>query len=139
METDSVIHSIGQKYQKFLIPTEEKISLHQFHFLMYLKRQESCTPSEIAKLYDITLGAVTGFVDRLYKLGLITRERSDQDRRLVLIKLSEEGESQLAFFDQRLSTIHQHILNRLGEEEIELLNQHLIRYLQVLDEVSDLR
>lgn len=136
-ETQAMLHTIGQKYQRYLLPKEGPISFQQFHFLMFLQRKVSCTPSEIAKQFDITMGAVTGFVDRLYKLNLITRERSEQDRRLVVIELSEEGKNQLANFEKRLFEVHQQIKQRLGEQEIELLNQHLARYQQVLLEIVE--
>ena len=67
------------------------LSMHQMMFFKYLERRVTCTPSDIAQQFGITLGVVTGFVDRLYKLGLITRKRSEEDRRVVIIQLSPRG------------------------------------------------
>lgn len=136
-ETQVLLHTIGQKYERYLLPKEGSISLHQFHALKFLEQKKSCTPSEIAKQFNITLGAVTGFVDRLYKQNLIRRERSEEDRRLVVLELSEEGMNQLANFEKRLFEVHRQIKEKLGEKEIELLNQHLARYQQALLEIVE--
>lgn len=136
-ETDFLLRTIWQKYQMYLIPKESQLSPHQVYFLKFLDRKKSCTPSEIAEQFDITLGAVTGFMDRLYKLGLITRARSEEDRRLVIIKLSEEGEHELQVFENHRAQIHQKLLDLLGEDEIQCLNQHMTRFRQVLGEISE--
>ena len=90
-ETDLIFRKVWKKYQYYLMPRESDISMHQMLFLKYLEVKETCTPSEIAQQLGITLGAVTGFVDRLYKIGLITRNHSEEDRRVVLIQLSPKG------------------------------------------------
>ena len=75
--------------------------MHQMMFLKYLERRVTCTPSDIAQQFGITLGAVTGFVDRLHKLGLITRTRSEEDRRVVIIQLTAEGSESLNTFEEQ--------------------------------------
>lgn len=39
----------------------------------------------------ISFPSVTGIIDRLYKENLVERTHSEQDRRLVLVKLTAEG------------------------------------------------
>lgn len=39
----------------------------------------------------ISFPSVTGIIDRLYKENLVERTHSEQDRRLVLVKLTDEG------------------------------------------------
>ncbi|WP_010275012.1 MarR family winged helix-turn-helix transcriptional regulator [Paenibacillus senegalensis] len=63
----------------------------QIFLLMILSRHESVKASDIASRIGITYGAVTGMTDKLLSLGLITRERSVDDRRVVLISITEEG------------------------------------------------
>lgn len=136
-ETQVMLHTIGQKFERCLQAKDGSISLHQFHFLNYIERNKSCTPSEIAKHFGITLGAVTGFVDRLFKQNLITRERSEEDRRLVVIQLSEEGHKQLNLLNERMLDVYRKMGEELGEDEIEVFNRHLARILRVLTELED--
>ncbi|MEA4902002.1 MarR family transcriptional regulator [Desulfitobacterium sp.] len=136
-ETQVMLHMIGQKFERCLQAKDGSISLHQFHFLNYIERSNSCTPSEIAKHFGVTLGAVTGFVDRLFKQNLITRERSEEDRRLVVIQLSEEGRKQLNLLNERMLDVYHKMEEQLGEDEIEVFNRHLARILRVLTELED--
>ncbi len=81
-------------------------------------------------------GAATGFIDRVYKLGLITRTRSEEDRRLVLIRLTPEGVSQLQAFEQQQKQKHRDIINKIGLPEIIAMNQSLEKFLKVLVELG---
>lgn len=45
----------------------------------------------MAELLRITSGAVTGIADRLIEHGFINRARSDLDRRIVLLEITDEG------------------------------------------------
>jgi DNA-binding MarR family transcriptional regulator len=47
--------------------------------------------SEIAETTLITKGGITGILDRLEARGLVQREGSRDDRRRILIQLTEEG------------------------------------------------
>lgn len=47
--------------------------------------------SVMAELLQITSGAVTGIADRLINFGYIDRERSEEDRRIVLLTITDEG------------------------------------------------
>ncbi|GKU75612.1 hypothetical protein L3i20_v200090 [Paenibacillus sp. L3-i20] len=49
--------------------------------------------TSLAENLSITNGAITGVADRLIELGYVTRERSEQDRRAVVLKLTENGEA----------------------------------------------
>ena len=51
--------------------------------------------SEIASKLEITLGGVTSLADRMEKAQLIERKRSEKDRRVVRLALTEEGKSLL--------------------------------------------
>lgn len=132
-----LFRKIWQQYQVYLMPEGSQASPHQMYFLKLLEREKTLTPSEIAQQFGITLGAVTGFVDRLHKLGLITRTRSEADRRLVLIQLTPEGVSQLQAFEQQREQKHKDILKGIGLPEIMAMNQSLERFLKVLEDLGE--
>lgn len=46
---------------------------------------------KLAEEVDLSASTVVGIVDRLEKKGLLRRDRSTQDRRQVLISVTEEG------------------------------------------------
>lgn len=135
-ETDLLFRRVWKKYQYYLMPKESELSMHQMMFLKYLQRRETCTPSDIAQQLGITLGAVTGFVDRLYKLGFITRTRSEEDRRVVLIQLSPQGIEPLNAFEKERETKFVRIFKKLDALQVAELNKALEQLNAVLDSLA---
>lgn len=133
-ETDRLLRTVWKKYQFFLMPKESDVSLHQMLFLKYLEGKETCKPSEIAQRFGITLGAVTGFVDRLHRLGLITRTRSEEDRRVVLIKLSSKGIEILNAFVKERQLKFSRLYDNFDSLQLSELNKALEHLNKVLDE-----
>jgi DNA-binding MarR family transcriptional regulator len=70
------------------------MSLGRFKTLILLHRYspEGLKPTELAEKISVTRGNMTGLLDGLEKSGLIYREDCQDDRRIVYIRLSEEGQ-----------------------------------------------
>jgi DNA-binding MarR family transcriptional regulator len=134
-ETDHLFRAVWKKYQSYLMPEDGDLSMHQMMFLKYLERRVTCTPSDIAQQFGITLGAVTGFIDRLYKLGFITRTRSEEDRRVVIIGLSPKGIEPLKVFKEESKTKFALIFEKLDVLQIAELNMSLEQLNVVLDDL----
>ncbi|NQT32236.1 MAG: MarR family transcriptional regulator, partial [Candidatus Omnitrophica bacterium] len=58
-----------------------------------LRVKGSCTMSELARTLNFTMSAVTGIIDKMIKAGLVKRERSKTDRRVVEVMLLEKGKN----------------------------------------------
>ena len=56
-----------------------------------LLRNNGITLSKLAKAVSLNLSTVNGIVDRLETKGLLTRRRSDVDRRKVLLHITDAG------------------------------------------------
>ena len=69
---------------------EPQLSKSHVYLLAYTVQGE-CTVTDIANHLEITLSAVTSLVDKLCNAGLVARFRSEEDRRVVYLKLTEEG------------------------------------------------
>jgi DNA-binding MarR family transcriptional regulator len=50
------------------------------------------TAGELADLTGLTTGAITGVIDRLEKAGLVCRDKDPNDRRRVIIRLTNDPE-----------------------------------------------
>lgn len=53
---------------------------------------EGCTMSDLKRDLDVTTGAITGLIDRLEGQGLVARVPSQEDRRVVFLKLTDAGD-----------------------------------------------
>lgn len=66
------------------------LSPQQFFILVYAE-DSSPSMSEIAKETDHTTAAVTGIVDRMVEDGLLEREHSKEDRRVIRVYTTAKG------------------------------------------------
>jgi len=69
------------------------ITSQQASILFMVATGKCLLAAELAREYGIDASAVTRLVDRLEKRGLLTRVRSSEDRRVVRLALTPEGQS----------------------------------------------
>jgi len=67
------------------------ITARQATLLWLVKRSPGLSLAELASEEGISAPAMSGHVDRLERAGLIERVRSDDDRRRVGLRLTEDG------------------------------------------------
>src|ERR1700682_4381043 len=61
--------------------------------LMRMRISSGSTVAELARWMQVDAGAMTRLLDRLEKKGLCKRVRSTEDRRVVQVELTREGEA----------------------------------------------
>ena len=69
------------------------ITSQQGSILFMVASGKCLLAAELAREYGIDASAVTRLVDRLEKRGLLNRVRSNEDRRVVRLALTPEGQS----------------------------------------------
>ncbi len=67
------------------------VSFPQFFLLAYLDEKEVITMSAIAQKMAHTTAAATGLVARLESRGYVTRASAPEDRRKVMVCITEKG------------------------------------------------
>ncbi|PRY01657.1 MarR family winged helix-turn-helix transcriptional regulator [Allonocardiopsis opalescens] len=98
-----VLHVVGRLFrsaeigQRMIAEALRSLGLSygDFDVLNTLRRRgepAGTKPTELARSSLITSGAMTARLDRLDRLGLVRRERDPDDRRGVLVHLTERGE-----------------------------------------------
>ena len=68
-----------------------KLTIPQIVTLYQLNDTDGCTAGGLAQRVYLSQATMTGIIDRLEKRGLVTRYRCVDDRRRVIISLTEEG------------------------------------------------
>lgn len=113
-------------------------TLPRFDYLAQLEREpDGLTMGALSKRMMVTGGNVTGLTDQLEKIGLVVREASPTDRRVILIKITEQG---LAKFHEMARTHEQWIrelIGELDETEIDATLALLQRLKAHVSELSD--
>ena len=78
--------------EKALITAEFKnISVNDMHIIEAIGTGEPKNMSTVAKLMSVTVGTLTIAINNLVKKGYVSRVRSEEDRRVALIFLTEKG------------------------------------------------
>lgn len=105
----------------------KNISVNDMHIINAIGIHEAKNMTTVAKSLSVTVGTLTIAINNLVKKGYVRRVRSQEDRRVVLISLSETGESVFhhhkAFHDKMVLGI----LKDLNAQETEALTSALIK------------
>jgi DNA-binding MarR family transcriptional regulator len=67
------------------------ISMTHLHILWVLDHHGDLTMSRLAEMLDVSFSNATGLIDRMEERGLIERVRVPDDRRVVIVRVSEQG------------------------------------------------
>ena len=84
----------------------------------------------IASALGVSLATATGVVDRLVEKDMVTREGDPNDRRIVLIRLSDKGEKIITGLWQLARVNTEALLKALDQRKLQLLNEALSALLE---------
>lgn len=90
---------------------------------------QASTVAELARVCQMDAGATTRLLDRLEAKGLCRRVRSEEDRRVVNIELTDAGRSAASEIPVVLSSVQNAHLSGFTDEEFQTLKGYLRRIL----------
>jgi DNA-binding MarR family transcriptional regulator len=126
---ETLLMKLRQEAQNLNGP--ENLAAGQIFLLVKLCRKGICNASDVANLIGISSGAVTGMTDKLVSMGLIQRERSETDRRVVLFNITDKGK-------ETIQRIRDQRFNRLTELFRQISNNELETTINVFNKITDL-
>jgi DNA-binding MarR family transcriptional regulator len=97
------------------------ISMAQLHILYTLQRDGLMTMSRLADVLGVSLSNASGLVDRLEERGYIERTRVAEDRRIVLVRVTEAGTRMLQENDALSDGLMRDVLGRLDPAELPVI------------------
>ena len=83
--------------------------------------------TSVAKTLGVTTGTLTIAVNSLVKKGYVERVRSEEDRRVVLISLSEKGRKAYLHHQRFHEQMIEAIVEELSAEEQVVLEKALVK------------
>ena len=113
----------------------QTMPLSHVQVLTVLNEEGSMTVSDISRRFNIAKPNITPLVDRLSAAGLVERQRSTLDRRVVNIAIREEGRERLK---QTQNAIHNMIngwSDHITDDEFEELSAALDSMIRILSKV----
>jgi len=98
---------------------KEKLSFPQFFLLAYLSSEEFLAMSDIAHKMGHSTAAATGLVDRLEKLGFVERKQAAEDRRKIMVRITDAGIQMVANMRTEIAQSISTIMSDMDAEEAE--------------------
>jgi len=102
----------------------------QGRILALLKMRDGISTKDLSYLLEVRISSLNELLSKLEKAGYITREPSEQDRRVMLVKLTEKGRNE----QQPDPVDYGDIFSCLSEEEQNQFGAYLDRILKALQE-----
>jgi len=107
-----------------------EVTAAQFVIIATLADREVNSSAQLCKSFSYDPGAMTRMVDRLEAKGLVQRQRSSDDRRLVNLELTEAGKALLPKMKAISASIHNRFLRGFSTAEVKELEGYLCRILE---------
>ena len=99
----------------------KEISINDMHIIDAIGIQEARNMSAVAKTMSVTVGTLTTAINNLVKKGYVSRIRSAEAKRVVLLSLTEKGvaayQKHAVFHKQMVQTV----MDGFEGEEMEVL------------------
>lgn len=107
------------------------LSITDIHTLVAVGLHEKNPMKVAAARLDVTLATLTVAINRLEKMGFVRRERSDQDRRQVLLSLTASGRKAFLahrLFHEKMITAAVEGLNEAQQKALAAALAHVKRF-----------
>ncbi|RSN36748.1 MarR family transcriptional regulator [Amycolatopsis sp. WAC 04169] len=98
-------------------PADAEYSLSEARVIFELAQQDQTQVTDLRKRLDLDAGYASRLLVRLEGRGLLTRERSDEDARRQIVRLTENGRKAFAVLDERSVGRIGTLLGRFGDDE----------------------
>ena len=129
----AIIDQLGRNRFERVLP--DGLSIAGFsllnHFVRLNKTQD--TPSQLARAFQVTKGAMTNTIHRLEALGLVTISADPSDGRGKLVSITEAGRAARHDAIARLGPSLQQLAGLIDQQELEALVPTLMKLRAILD------
>jgi DNA-binding MarR family transcriptional regulator len=103
------------------------LTSQQIGVILTLADGRAHTPLELSREMSYDSGSMTRMLDRLEKKGFVTRERSESDRRIVELKLTQRGADAAAQLPAIGAAVLNEQLKDFSRAELDTLTSLLAR------------
>ena len=115
------------------------LSITEIHTIEAIGMYKSRTMSEIAQDLNITVGTLTIAINNLVRKGYAVRERSEKDRRVVMVGLTRKGKLAYRVHEKFHSDMVKYTIEGLNEEEEKVLINSLDKLSNFLKQKYNLK
>lgn len=110
--------------------TCSELSMAQFNLLMTVQSHENITVGELAAELGVSPPAVSVMVERLVERGFLVRERLSEDRRKVVLQMSQDEALHFARIEEQVLASFVDLVEEVGKQTAE-------QWVEVLQQVEE--
>ena len=110
------------KFFSFSIEAEEMKTI-ELYILLYVALKGPQNMSSLAKEYSMTKSNITLLVDDMEKKGYLARVRSGEDRRVIMINLTEKGAALYRSFLSSFSELIAIFVKNVSPEDLAIITE----------------
>jgi len=107
---------------------------HELSFSQYITLKKlalgATSATELARAAELNPGAMTRLIDKLIERGLVERHADPDDRRVVRIRLSDQGEAIWRDIDQCGNRVRERAMSGMDDDQ-------RLQFIRVLEQVRD--
>jgi len=117
----SPIHKASRQIGRYLTGAcaEEGIGTAEGHLLSYLRSYAPCSIATLLEVFGMKPSTATSMLQRLVDRGLVRREESREDRRVVLISLTRRGAAAADRLRRVLAAFEASVRDRVDDRAVE--------------------
>lgn len=136
MDINSTLNEVLVKLFRDINSIEERalrtgeyrdVTANDIHVIEAIGMGDAKNMTSVARELEVTTGTLTISINGLVKKGYVNRSRSEEDRRVVLISLSEKGTRAYLHHQKFHEQMIDAVLEGLSKEEQRVLEQALKR------------
>jgi DNA-binding MarR family transcriptional regulator len=133
---ESIVNHVGDANKILMGQMRENLAhvglmLEEFKVLMEL-RSGPRTHGDLSRRLEVSTGAMTNRLDKLEREGLVSRSRDPNDRRGVVLSLTEAGRGRLDAYIDRGANRERRLMEGLTQTDKRRLNDLLAKLLDSL-------
>ncbi len=135
-EVSELFRALGKHLRPRHRPAELDLTLGQLECLHTINRLGSPSMSELSLELDLPPSSLTGTIDRLVAAGRVQREDDPDDRRIVRVRLTEQGRQERELHHQLRGERVMELLSALNDEKLRQLHASLSLIIEAAERAS---
>lgn len=144
LDFDNILDLFIENVKRLFFPEEwieldQRFSKSELFTLLVLDKRKEITMSELVEYINTPMSTATGIADRLVKNGYVERERSETDRRVVVLRLTDEGVQLLNRLKDMIYGYLSMLIEDLTEEEKQFMIRIVIKIMNGLQSKLDVK
>jgi DNA-binding MarR family transcriptional regulator len=118
ISTNMMLHEMENLNKDFLL---RSLSFQEIHTVEIVGKQQEVTMGELARAAKVTQGTMSVMVKKLVKKGLVERNGSPEDLRIIKVRLTKKGRDAYEQHREMHMKATREWLSLVSEEEQEIM------------------